>query len=211
MKKRVLALSLSVLFSAGLFKSVLAQTPNTAPNTASEGLQKWGQIYEVLSHPRCASCHVGADNRPRWAGAHYGVKPGEWKYHGMNVNGGESRIGIETLPCTTCHQEKNSDVMHGPPGAHVWALAPVEMEWLDKSSAYICQQIKDPARNGGRTIADVTAHIDNDELVHWGWEPGPGREPAPFGRKQTVALMKAWEAAGAPCPEEPTKRIEPLD
>ena len=125
MKKIVLTLSLSTLLSAALSTFTVAQSADVS----TDGLQNWGQIYEVLSHPRCASCHVGEDNRPRWAGAHYGVKPGEWKYHGMNINGGESRIGMETLPCTTCHQEKNSEVMHGPPGAHVWALAPVEMEW----------------------------------------------------------------------------------
>jgi len=190
------------VFMLGFTQVASAQAASQDMPAPSDGTKEWTQIYQVFSHPRCASCHVGADNRPRWAGAHYGVKEGEWKFHGMNINGGESRIGMETQPCTTCHQEKNSNVMHGPPGAHVWALAPVEMEWLDKSSAYICNQIKDPARNGGRTLDEVTAHIDNDELVHWGWAPGPGREPAPFGRKETVAIMTAWQAAGAPCPVE---------
>lgn len=160
----------------------------------------WDRIYEVLSHPRCANCHVGPDNRPRWSGAHYGLAPGEWMYHGMNINADDSRIGVMTLPCTTCHQEKNSDVLHGPPGSHVWALAPVEMEWFGKSSPDICNQIKDPARNGGRTLDEVAAHINDDELVHWGWEPGPGREPAPYGRKATVEMFEAWIAGGALCP-----------
>ena len=186
------ALGLSLLFSAS------AHSQNTG--TSSEGLAAWDSLYQVLSHPRCSNCHVGDDNRPRWSGAHYGLAEGEWAYHGMNINAGEDRIGATTIPCATCHQTENSSVLHGPPGADSWSLPPVEMEWFGKSSSAICGQIKDPARNGGRSISEIADHVDDDNLVHWGWDPGPGREPAPFGRKETVALFGDWAAAGAPCP-----------
>ncbi len=183
----------------------IAQAPSLdalpSDDITRNALTEWDKLYSVFSHPRCASCHVGDDNRPRWMGTDYGLDPGEAQFHGMNVNGGMSRIGAETLPCMTCHQEENSDILNGPPGAHVWALAPVEMEWFDKSSAYICAQIKDPARNGGRSLEAVSDHINNDDLVHWGWSPGPGRTPAPFGRKETVDIFNAWIAQGAPCPD----------
>ena len=180
---------------------LLSWIPASAQETSSDsGLETWEKIYEVVSHPRCANCHVGDDNRPRWSGAHYGLENGEWTYHGMNVNGGPDRIGNTTMPCMTCHQQENSDVPHGPPGAHVWALAPVRMEWFGKTSAEVCAQIKDPDRNGGRTLQDVADHIDHDELVHWGWDPGPGREPAPYSRKAAVEFFENWAAAGAPCP-----------
>ncbi|MEM6534218.1 MAG: hypothetical protein AAF613_01150 [Pseudomonadota bacterium] len=181
--------------------------PASAQDGASDtlsGAEAWAKIYEIASHPRCANCHVGADNIPRWSGVSYGLAPGEWRYHGMNVNAGMDRIGNTTLPCATCHQMTNSDVPHGPPGAHVWALAPVEMEWFGKSSAEVCAQIKDPARNGGRSIADVAGHIDHDELVHWGWDPGPGREPAPYSAKEMVVFVEVWGRAGAPCPAPET-------
>lgn len=182
---------------------LLFSLPLSAQEPApDDGLEAWSKIYEVLSHPRCSNCHVGADNRPRWSGPSYDLEEGEWVYHGMNVNAGESRIGNSTLLCSTCHQAENSDLPHGPPGAHVWALAPLEMEWFGKSSAYICAQIKDTNRNGGRSISEVAAHIDHDELVHWGWAPGPEREPAPYTRKATVGFFDAWAAAGAPCPEQ---------
>ena len=176
------------------------QTTIAQDADSNNGLEAWEKIYEVVSHPRCANCHVGDDNRPRWSGASYGLDEGAWKYHGMNVNGGVDRIGSTTMPCSTCHQQENSDIPHGPPGAHVWALAPVQMEWFGKSSAYICAQVKDPERNGGRTLQEVANHIDHDELVHWGWEPGPGREPAPYSRKEAVGFFEAWAEAGAPCP-----------
>lgn len=164
------------------------------------GLESWGKIYEVLSHPRCANCHVGDDNRPRWSGPSYGLAQGEWVYHGMYVDGGVERDGSQTIPCTTCHSKENSDLPHGPPGAEVWALAPVEMEWFGKSADDICAQLKDPARNGDRTVQEVADHIAHDHLVHWGWDPGPGREPAPYSIEETARAVESWAAAGTPCP-----------
>ena len=174
-------------------------TPAIAQDKSLEaqGLQLWGKIHEVFSHPRCANCHVGPDHVPIWSGPSYGPKA---RPHGMNIHGGASRIGAEHIACSACHTQHNAQVPHGPPGAKVWLLPPVEMQWFGKSSAEICAQIKDPARNGGRTIAKVAEHIDHDALVHWGWTPGPGREPAPRSIAQLVEHLKQWDVAGAPCP-----------
>src|SRR5690606_6254176 len=140
------------------------------------GLAEWDRINAVFSHPRCANCHV-EDERPRWSGAHYG----QTRVHAFNVQRGEdgSGFGNPGLRCATCHFKENSPVLHGPPGAHNWHLAPPEMVWFGRSSAQICAQIKDPERNGGRTLEEVAAHVRDDALVAWGWAPGPGREPAP--------------------------------
>jgi len=177
----------------GLAVSLLAAFA-TAEDTA---LENWNKIYEVFSHPRCANCHVGDDHTPRWSGEHYG----EPQPHGMNVNADRSRIGAESVLCSTCHTQHNSPELHGAPGAHVWLLPPVEMQWWDKSSHEVCQQIKDPARNGGRTLQAVADHIRHDELVHWGWEPGPGREPAPYSPEEVAVFIEQWADAGAVCPE----------
>lgn len=170
----------------------------------SDGLAVWDKIHDVLSHPRCSNCHVGENNRPIWSGPTYAPFPEgqDWKYHGMNINGDDSRIGIESIPCSACHSQSNMDVPHGPPGNHAWQLAPVEMEWFGKSSKEICEALKDPARNGGRSLGEVADHIDHDGLVHWGWKPGSGREPAPYSRKQTVTFMQQWISSGAPCPQD---------
>ena len=97
--------------------------------------------------------------------------------------------------------ETNAAKLHGPPGAPAWHLAPVEMAWFDKSSAEICAQIKDPARNGDRTLDEVAEHVRDDPLVGWGWDPGPGREPAPGSAQEAFSALKRWAEAGAPCPE----------
>jgi hypothetical protein len=64
----------------------------------------------------------------------------------------------------------------------------------------ICAQIKDPARNGGRSLEQIMAHLTNDTLVGWAWAPGFGREPAPGTQKELGALIEAWLNTGAVCP-----------
>jgi hypothetical protein len=165
-----------------------------AQDTAA-GLAAWDRLYAVFSHPRCANCHV-PDDRPRWSGAHYGAT----RVHGFNVQRGESNIGKPGMHCPTCHFSTNSSVLHGPPGAVDWQLAPVEMAWWEKSSADICAQVKDPARNNNMSPEKLVEHIKTP-LVEWGWAPGPGREPAPGSVEETYAAMVAWTGAGMPCPE----------
>jgi hypothetical protein len=56
------------------------------------------------------------------------------------------------------------------------------MAWQGKSLTEICQQIKDPKRNGNKTLEMLHEHMADDELVGWGWMPGVGRDPAPGDR-----------------------------
>ena len=135
------------------------------------GLEVWGRIFEVFSHPRCANCHVGEDNRPLWSGSHYtiygaGESVAEAVFHGMNVRGGEQRNGMPLVPCSTCHSTANSTQLHGPPGAPHWQLPPVSMQWAGRSSAQVCEQIKDPSRTGGRELDAIADHISHDALIN---------------------------------------------
>jgi hypothetical protein len=191
--------AIASLFAPALLMSASAQTtPETAPVVDRErGLAEWEKVHAVFSHPRCANCHV-EDEHPRWSGPHYG----ETRIHAFNVQRGDdgSGFGNAGLRCTTCHFETNSQVLHGPPGAENWHLAPVEMVWFGKTSAEICAQIKDPERNGDRSLQEVATHVRDDALVAWGWDPGPGREPAPGSAEETYQAILAWEASGAPCP-----------
>ena len=193
--RRIVSLVVLLMLAAGPLS-----TADSAETVGAEaaGLVVWDRIHAVLSHPRCANCHVDADAVPMWSAAAYGPRPVP---HGMQVRGGASRIGAEAgLLCNSCHTARNSDRPHGPPGAPVWLLAPASMQWFGRRSAEICAQIQDPARNGGRTIAQVAEHVDHDPLVHWGWDPGPGREPAPGTKQALVADLLAWAGQGAPCP-----------
>jgi hypothetical protein len=66
--------------------------------------------------------------------------------------------------------------------------------------AAICEQIKDPARNGSRTLGQLHEHMAEDGLVGWGWQPGTGRTPAPGSQKELGELVQAWIDTGAHCP-----------
>lgn len=199
--RKTLLTTLVMGLAAATLPAAHAQVNPAAPSPADRaaGLAEWERIHAVFSHPRCANCHV-ADEHPRWSGAHYGAT----RIHAFNVRRGDdgSGFGNAGARCTTCHFEQNSGVLHGPPGAPLWHLAPAEMVWFEQTSAQICAQIKDPERNGGRTLEEIAVHVRDDALVAWGWDPGPGREPAPGSAEETFAALERWTAAGAPCPED---------
>jgi hypothetical protein len=87
------------------------------------------------------------------------------------------------------------------PGNPAWGLAPVSMAWQGKSVGEICLQIQDPARNGGRTLAKLSEHMATDSAIAWAFRPGDGRTPAPGTQAQFAALIDAWIATGAQCPQ----------
>ncbi|MEM9796121.1 MAG: hypothetical protein AAF919_06510 [Pseudomonadota bacterium] len=156
--------------------------------------QDFAPIHEVLSHPRCTNCHVDAAGIPLWSDGD------DTRPHGFHVRAGESRMGIETTPCGTCHGLQNTTLEGGAPGAPHWGLPPAEMAWAGRSAAEICNQLKDPERNGGRSLQEIANHIREDPLVLWGWAPGPGRTAAPATPEALAEAVLDWAAAGAPCP-----------
>ncbi|HRE89147.1 MAG TPA: Isoquinoline 1-oxidoreductase subunit, partial [Myxococcota bacterium] len=81
-------------------------------------------------------------------------------------------------------------------------LAPRSMGWLGRGLGAICQQLKDPARNGQKTLAQIVEHTKHDPLVAWGWAPGADRAPAPGTQARFGALIEAWVETGAHCPPE---------
>jgi hypothetical protein len=180
--------------------AVKIEPPAEGSVSVEDGLAAWARIYEVTSHPRCSNCHVGADNRPMWSGPRYG----KTRPHGMNINAGESRIGVEYVPCSACHAYRETasanDVPHAAPQVAMdWRLPPVEAEWFGKSSVEICEQLRDPDRNGDRTYLDLASHLDHDLILHWAWNPGGGREPAPYDLQTHVNDVLVWGVAGQPC------------
>jgi hypothetical protein len=74
------------------------------------------------------------------------------------------------------------------------------MAWQGKSLHEICEQIKDPKRNGGHSLDEIHHHVAADDLVGWAWHPGTGRRPAPGTQSRFGELIGAWIATGARCP-----------
>lgn len=202
MKNLVLAALLAL--PTAVSAQVEINPPAEGSVSEADGRAAWERIYEVTSHPRCANCHVGEDNIPMWSGPSYGSD----RPHGMNINAGESRIGIETLLCSTCHttsSQGNADE-HMPPRVELdWQLPPVEFAWFGKSSAEICAQLSNPDLNGGRDALGLAEHLRDDAshggFVGWGWSPGGNRVPVPYSLQEHINDVLAWGAAGMPCPD----------
>jgi hypothetical protein len=103
------------------------------------------------------------------------------------------------MRCPACHQQANFEPGRVP-GDPAWRLAPREMGWEGKTLREICSQIKDPTRNGGRSLEDIVHHVGTDHLVGWAWAPGANRRPAPGTQSEAGALLDAWVKTGAVCP-----------
>ena len=65
---------------------------------------------------------------------------------------------------------------------------------------FICRQLEDKTRNGGRDLAMLQQHVAKDDLVAYGWAPGKGRAPAPGTQALAGELVQAWIDTGAECP-----------
>ena len=156
----------------------------------------FNEIAKVVTHPRCMNCHPAGNHPLQGDDRHEHLPP---------VPRGDAGLGVAGLNCATCHTERNFTLVGAAtyksiPGHPRWQLAPIEMAWEGKSVSQICQQIKDPARNGGRTLALLHEHLAKDDLVAWGWSPGEGRQPAPGSQEQLGELAQAWIDSGAQCP-----------
>ncbi len=145
---------------------------------------------KVLTHPRCVNCHP-ATERP--------LQGERMEQHQPLVVRGADNHGAPGMRCETCHGLRNFDAGRVP-GHPAWHVAPIEMAWENKTLGEICEQIKDPARNGRKDMARLIHHMAEDSLVGWGWDPGVGREPAPGTQKLFGDLIKAWAETGAVCP-----------
>jgi hypothetical protein len=159
-------------------------------DTAARSAALFTELGKVLTHPRCVNCHPAGD-RPRQTDAS--------RLHQPPVVRGPDGLGLPAMRCPICHQNANFDPGRVP-GNPLWHLAPREMAWEGKTLAEICAQIKDPARNGNRTLEALIEHIGTDHLVGWAWAPGYGRQPAPGTQKEAGALVEAWVRTGGACP-----------
>jgi hypothetical protein len=191
----VAALSLSLLtgYAASQTASNTLASPGSfsaIADTDARSAAIFTELGKVLTHPRCVNCHPAGD-RPR--------QGDERRLHQPPVERGVDGHGTETMRCSICHQNATFDPGRVP-GHPEWHLAPREMAWEGKTVAEICDQIKDPTRNGGRKVEDLIHHIGTDTLVGWAWHPGFGRSPAPGTQKEAGALVEAWVKTGAACP-----------
>jgi hypothetical protein len=176
-------------------------TPPTNPTPQDPGrvaaLAAFETVRGVLQHPRCQNCHPAGDAP---------LQGDEGRVHEMNVKRGPEGRGMAGAECTTCHGPANPPSNYGlnvPPGVITgWHMPKPDerLVFVGVAPRELCEQVKDPARNGGKDMAALRTHLE-DPLVTWGWNPGFGRAPVPVPYETFVAAWETWAAAGAPCPE----------
>ena len=192
--KRLRTLPLQAALGAMLVMLLaLAACAPARADEGADGAKAFGTVAKVLQSPRCMNCHPAGD-RP--------LQGDVGRPHALWISRRSAEAG---LPCSTCHQEKNSEaigVAGGPPGAPHWGLPPKEtpMVFQGKTPRALCEQLKDPAATGGKDLAGLLHHVEEDALVLWGWNPGGKRKKPPVSHAAFVAAFRTWVASGGACP-----------
>jgi hypothetical protein len=168
------------------------------PDARARSRALFTEAAKVIMNPRCMNCHPAADRPTQGNDMHPHSPPAA-----RGADGG----GAPGNTCGACHMSRNVDIFAGQqasfqsiPGHPRWGLAPIEMAWEGKSMSDVCRQIKDPQRNGGRSLELLHEHLAKDDLVAWGWNPGAGRDPVPGTQERLGQLVRAWIDSGAECP-----------
>lgn len=155
-----------------------------------EGLAAFEDIFAVSTHPRCLNCHPDSDTP---------YQGDDSTPHTMNITRTSPAQGVH---CQQCHP--STAVGDGawplPPADPVWSMPSREMAFENRSPQQLCEQLKDPAVNGGRGLVELTEHVENDHLLMTSWHSG--RTPPPISHEELVERFETWSAAGAPCPSE---------
>ena len=148
-------------------------------------------VARVVMSPRCINCHQAAAPRQKDAGV----------LHAQQVVRGKEGHGAAVLQCAACHQASNT-AEGKVPGAPNWHLAPLSMRWQGLDRKGVCEQMRDPKRNGNRQGgAAVIEHMKTDPLVLWAWDPGAGRTLPPMSHEAFIEVLEHWVDAGMPCPK----------
>ncbi len=157
-----------------------------------KGATAFLDVYRVLLHPRCMNCHPKGD---------VPLQTDDSIPHAMNIRRDSRNVG---LPCSTCHRETMPNLPHQPPGLPTWHMPPKEtpMVFEGKTPAQLCAQLKKPEETAGKDLDGLVHHVEHDALVHYGWNPGPGRTLPPISHEDFVLAFQTWVRAGAPCPHD---------
>ena len=182
--------------NAGIARDAVSQSVPLKPvssfdNIADERARSvalFGEVGKVLTHPRCTNCHPRTDSP---------LQGEKGDLHQPKVVRGVGGMGAPGMNCTTCHGMENFGNVPGNPS---WHLAPSEMAWAGVPLDAICEQIKDPERNGGKSLDAIHKHMVEDSLVGYGWNAPAHLQPAPGSQRQLGELTRAWIDSGAHCP-----------
>lgn len=167
--------------------------PAAAPSAAASKAA-FLEAYKVLMHPRCMNCHPAGDRPLQGDDSHE---------HAQNVKRGPDGKGLYALKCANCHQFTNLPGPNMPPGNPNWHLPPADMPMVFQglTPGELARSLKDPKKNGGKTLDQILHHVTEDKLVLGGWDPGDGRTRPPLSHEDFARKMREWIENGAVEPD----------
>ncbi|MEL6299813.1 MAG: Isoquinoline 1-oxidoreductase subunit [Pseudomonadota bacterium] len=157
----------------------------------AQAAASFAALMPVLQSPRCMNCHRSDLPRVR----------DDARKHVPKVLPADDGAGAGGMRCAICHRATNNAITRIP-GAPDWKMPPYEMSLDGLTAADICDNWKDPAMNGGRSVGDVVKHLEHDHLVAWSWTPGEGRAKPPLSFDAFLAHARRWVEHGAACPSD---------
>lgn len=198
----ILPLVTSLLFAS----TVLAQVPEAGlrkpadfdgiTDQRARSMALFEEMSKIITSPRCMNCHP-RDDHPR--------QGDDMHLHRPTVVRGAEDSGAPGLHCAVCHGKQQTAFVGSKgsiPGHQPWRLAPLSMGWIGLTHREICEELKDPKRNGNRSLADIVTHHLTDELVGSAWHHGEvDRASLPGDQEAFGALTRAWVESGAACPD----------
>ncbi len=161
-----------------------------------QALADFEVVRSVLQHARCQNCHPAGDAP---------LQGDKGVIHTQNVLRGPEGKGMPGQECTTCHGPNNPPdsygLQHSARRLHglAHACADNKLVFVGVAPAALCEQVKDPVKNGGKNTEALEKHID-DPLVVWAWKPGRGRTALPVDQPTFKRAWNEWLHAGSPCP-----------
>ena len=167
------------LGAVGLAVTLDSQPPGAerpsqpVPNAIKENQAIFAKkLYPVFSHARCTNCH-GRVNLV--TGANHATGP-----------------AAQFSNCTTsgCHTPKEGF----PPKE--WQVAPESMSMAGKDARQACATLKTHV-----TAQQFFTIVQSDELIHWAFNPGGSRLPAPGGYANFLRNSEEWVKGGGYCPD----------
>ena len=162
----------------------------TSTDQREKSLQAFVTVLKVIKSERCINCHPTGDVPRQGNDGHF---------HRLGVNRGADNHGGVVQQCKTCHHEENMPYTNVP-GAPRWGVAPKMMGWFGLSDNEIAKALMDKSKNGGRTAEALAAHMSDDPLVQWAWQPGHKRTPPPVPVEEFRKALQEWLATGAHVP-----------
>jgi hypothetical protein len=151
------------------------------------------EVYKMLMHPRCLNCHPSGDAPLQGDDSHP---------HLQNVQRGKDGNGKYALKAPTATRKKTCPARTCRPATRTGTFPSPRCRWCSRARARaLADQLKDPKRNGGKTLEQLVEHVTHDKLVLWGWEPGDGHTKPPLSHDAFAKKFREWVETGAASPE----------